>query len=82
MGVWSVEGLVFITEKYFSCGESVVKAQIAFMKRFGIKHMKNVPPRNVILRSVKNFRNQEVLGGGGIPEDLCLVGVGTDFGVL
>ena len=34
---WSVERLVFVTEKYFSCSKSIVVAQREYMKHYGIK---------------------------------------------
>ena len=56
MNGWSVEQLVFVTEKYFSCGKSIVVAQREYMKHYGIKKKENVPSRKVISRCVKNFR--------------------------
>ena len=46
----SQDKLIFVTEKYFSCNNSVVAAQRAFRLYYNIKRKKAVPSRKVILR--------------------------------
>ena len=56
MSNWSLDKLIFVTEKYFSCNNSVVAAQRAFRLHYNVKSKSAAPSRKTILRCVENVR--------------------------